>query len=55
MTAFEISRAAVDEQTDDHDAGAEDGPDVVVQADEYIIRESGSEWLSAENPVEVTQ
>jgi hypothetical protein len=53
MSAFEISRAAVD--AEDRAAGAEGGPDAVVQADEYIIRESGSEWISAENPVEVEQ
>jgi hypothetical protein len=53
MSAFELSRAAVDDQ--DGEAGAEGGPDVVVQDGEYTIRESDSAWLSAENPVEVTQ
>jgi hypothetical protein len=53
MSAFELSRAAVAEA--DRVAGVGGGPDAVVQADEYIIRESGSAWISAEHPVEVKQ
>jgi hypothetical protein len=53
MSAFELTREAVEQ----HDAGddVEGGPDAVVQADEYIIRESGSAWISAEHPMEVEQ
>jgi len=53
MSAFELTRQAADQQ--DRAIGVEGGPDAVVQADEYIIRESGSAWISAANLVEVEE
>lgn len=53
MSAFELTREAAEQQ--DRTTGVEGGPDAVVQADEYIIRESGSAWISAANPMEVEE
>jgi len=53
MTAFELTLQAAEQQN--LATGVKGGPDAVVQADEYIIRESGSAWISAANPVEVEE
>lgn len=53
MSAFEITlEAAVDhgQATD-----VEDGPEVVVQDDEIIVRESDTAWISTTDLVEVRQ
>lgn len=51
--AFELTLEAAGHQ--DCRTDTRNGPDAVVQADEYIIRESGSAWISAENPVEIEE
>ncbi|MFW6382521.1 MAG: hypothetical protein ACOCZD_00600 [Haloferacaceae archaeon] len=51
MSAFEISLAHADAQEDD----AGDDVEAIVDEDELTLRASEDAWLSAENPVEVTQ
>jgi hypothetical protein len=53
MSAFDLSREAAaghDRPTDT--AG---GAEAVIQAGEFIIRESGSAWISTESPAEVIE
>ncbi|WP_167551947.1 hypothetical protein [Halorubrum tropicale] len=52
MSAFEISLAHADDQ--EGDAG-EDDVEAIADEDELTLRASEDAWVSAENPVEVTQ
>lgn len=53
MSAFELTREAADGH--DRPTDTADGAEAVIQAGEFIIRESGSAWISTESAVEVIE